>query len=60
MGVMSFYHNRPGSFTDEVVTDCSSYADHAAVALKTAHAEDRGTSWRLRSTQIARSGLRSA
>lgn len=43
LGVMSFYSHRPRFFTPEVLDDCAIYADHAAVALKAARAEDRST-----------------
>ena len=42
LGVMSFYSEQPGFFTPDVLDDCAIYADHAAVALKAARAEDRG------------------
>lgn len=41
LGVMSFYTHRPGFFIPHVLDDCAIYADHAAVALKAARAEDR-------------------
>lgn len=43
LGVMSFYAHRPHFFTADVLDDCAIYADHAAVALKAARAEDRST-----------------
>ncbi len=43
LGAMSFYSHRPQFFTPGVLDDCAIYADHAAVALKAARAEDRST-----------------
>ncbi|OZC62842.1 hypothetical protein CH267_00365 [Rhodococcus sp. 06-621-2] len=43
LGVMSFYSHRPRFFTPAVLDDCAIFADHAAVALKAARAEDRST-----------------
>ncbi|WP_186628607.1 GAF and ANTAR domain-containing protein [Rhodococcus sp. BP22] len=41
LGVMGFYSAHKDFFTDEILYDCSIYADHAAVALKSAGADDR-------------------
>lgn len=41
LGVMNFYSTETGFFTADVLFDCSVYADHAALAFKTARAEER-------------------
>jgi transcriptional regulator with GAF, ATPase, and Fis domain len=41
LGAISFYSSITGFFGDELLDDCAAYADHAAVALKAARAEDR-------------------